>query len=262
MASPLPRSAACVSVFEDASSSVAADDTVSMISPTAPSKLSASRCMSALRCWRPRASASTCSVRSRSASAMLVLNTSTAPAISPISSLRPMPGTEIESSPRASRVIAPTMPASAFEIERPRRKPTAASTTTAMAKATIIHMRTASRVAASATSACLYRPSTVLRTSTIPGSSSRNVFIMLASRAALCCAVSAHAANSDWYFCSLAVMSFITAVGTATTSIALENSAAAFFISAMYFGSRRSMKSFSCRRIISIQLVAWDRRSP
>jgi hypothetical protein len=36
----------------------------------------------------------------------------------------------------------------------------------------------------------------------------------------------------------------------------LENSAAAFFSSPTYFWSRRSMKSFSCRRIISIQLVS------
>lgn len=166
-----------------------------------------------------------------------------------------MPGTEIESSPRASRVIAATMAASAFEIERPSRKPTAASTTTVMPKVTAIHSRTASRVAASAASACLYWASTAARISAMTGSISRNVFIMLASSAPLCCAVSAHAANSDWYFWSLAVISFITAVGTATTSIALENSVAAFFISAMYFGSRRSMKSFSCRRIINIQLV-------
>jgi hypothetical protein len=45
------RSAVAVSVEADASSSVEADDTVSMISPTADSKLSASLIMSALRCW-------------------------------------------------------------------------------------------------------------------------------------------------------------------------------------------------------------------
>ncbi len=44
------RSAVEVSVVADASSSVEADDTVSTISPTAPSKLSASLRISALRC--------------------------------------------------------------------------------------------------------------------------------------------------------------------------------------------------------------------
>ena len=45
------RSAVVVSVEAEASSSVEADDTVSTISPTASSKLSASLIMSALRCW-------------------------------------------------------------------------------------------------------------------------------------------------------------------------------------------------------------------
>ena len=45
------RSAVAVSVPAEASSSVEADDTVSTISPTAPSKSSASLIMSALRCW-------------------------------------------------------------------------------------------------------------------------------------------------------------------------------------------------------------------
>ena len=50
VASSCERSAVEVSVVADASSSVDADDTVSTISPTAASKLSASLIMSALRC--------------------------------------------------------------------------------------------------------------------------------------------------------------------------------------------------------------------
>ena len=50
MVSSCARSAVAVSVPAEASSSVEADDTVSTISPTAASKLSASLIMSALRC--------------------------------------------------------------------------------------------------------------------------------------------------------------------------------------------------------------------
>ena len=50
VASSCARSAVEVSVVAEASSSVEADDTVSTISPTAPSNSSASLIMSALRC--------------------------------------------------------------------------------------------------------------------------------------------------------------------------------------------------------------------
>ena len=59
------RSAVDVSVPAEASSSVEAEDTVSMISPMAPSKLFASLFISIVRCWATRFSVSLCSSRSK-----------------------------------------------------------------------------------------------------------------------------------------------------------------------------------------------------
>ena len=71
---------------------------------------------------------------------MLFLNTSTAPAISPISSLRPRPGIAILTSPPASRVMAETIEASAFEIERPINSDNPHTRMTAMANAISIQV--------------------------------------------------------------------------------------------------------------------------
>jgi hypothetical protein len=64
------RTAVDVSVPAEASSSVDAEDTVSMISPTAPSKSSASLIMSALRCSALRFSVTCWSARVRSTSSL------------------------------------------------------------------------------------------------------------------------------------------------------------------------------------------------
>ena len=61
------RSAVAVSVPAEASSSVEADDTVSMISPTAASNSFASRCMSCLRCSAALRARSCCCSRSKPA---------------------------------------------------------------------------------------------------------------------------------------------------------------------------------------------------
>ena len=71
--------------------------------PTVCSKLSASRCISALRAAAAVCAAVSRSCASRSAfSTALSLNASTAPAMSPISSLRPSPGSTTSKSPSAS----------------------------------------------------------------------------------------------------------------------------------------------------------------
>ena len=89
---------------------------------------------------------------------MLFLNTSTAPAISPISSLRPRPGIAILNSPPASPVMADTIEASAFEIERPISSDRPDTRTTESANAISIHVLTESRVAASACFGFLVEP--------------------------------------------------------------------------------------------------------
>ncbi len=101
------RSAVAVSVEAEASSSVDAEDTVSTISPTAPSNWSASLTISALRCC---AAISSCrclaSASSRAFCSETTLNFSTAPATWPSSSLRPRPGNTTEKFPPASSSIA------------------------------------------------------------------------------------------------------------------------------------------------------------
>ena len=76
-----------------------------MISPTAPSKLSAILTMSALRCSAARFSAACCSPSRRSTSRPFFLNTSTVRAISPSSSRRSVPGMSALKSLRASTSI-------------------------------------------------------------------------------------------------------------------------------------------------------------
>ena len=95
------RSAVDVSVLAEASSSVEADDTVSTISPTAPSKSSASLIMVALRSAAVRFSVAAMPALRRSTSIAFVLNPSTVPAISPISSPRLTPGITTSKSPAA-----------------------------------------------------------------------------------------------------------------------------------------------------------------
>ena len=89
-----------VSLPAEASSCAEAADTVWTISPTADSNSSASRAISALRPAAARRSASAFSSAScRACSAALILKSSTACAISPISSPRPRPGSTTAKSP-------------------------------------------------------------------------------------------------------------------------------------------------------------------
>jgi hypothetical protein len=98
-----------VSVLADTSSWLDADDTVSTMRPTAVSKSSAILFMSALRLATARLSAARCSTSSDCCATALLLNTSTALAISPISSPRPTPGTSISSLPLARSFMATVM---------------------------------------------------------------------------------------------------------------------------------------------------------
>ena len=139
-----------VNVLAEASSSVAADDTFSMISPTAPSKALASSRISALRCCSWRCSTCNCSARIRSVSIMLLLNTCTASAISPTSSLRPRLGMTTAKSPPASPVMARTMASSAFDIDRPISHDIPLTRMTANPSAASIHALIESSVAVSA----------------------------------------------------------------------------------------------------------------
>ena len=99
-------------------------------------------------------------------------------------------------SPPASLVMADTIEASAFEIERPISSDRPDTRTTESANAISIHILTESRIAASACFGLLVAPLDAFAISTIRGSNPRNVFIMLASYSAICLAVSAQAANS------------------------------------------------------------------
>src|SRR5664279_3900425 len=102
------RAAVEVSVLAEASSSVDADDTVSTISPTADSKLSASLTMSALRCLAATWSCLTlASASSRAFSSAFSRITATVLARSPISSPRSAPGMTISRLPPAIWPSAP-----------------------------------------------------------------------------------------------------------------------------------------------------------
>jgi hypothetical protein len=109
IASSCDRSAVALNVFADASSSVAADDTISTISPTALSKVSAILIMSALRCSATRCSVARRSVRIRSTSSPVFLNTTSAVMISPISSPRRGSGVSTERSPCARQFMVATL---------------------------------------------------------------------------------------------------------------------------------------------------------
>jgi len=102
------------------SSCAEAADTVCTTPPTVSSKLSASRHISALRADAAACAAASRSCASRSAfSTALSLNVSTAPAMSPISSLRPSPGSTTSKLPSASLRIAPVIADSGRDIARP-----------------------------------------------------------------------------------------------------------------------------------------------
>ena len=102
------RSAVAVSVPAEASSSVDADDTVSTILPTAPSKSSASLIISALRRRAATWSCSTlASASSRALCSAFSRMTVTVLARSPISSPRPAPGISTSRSPPAILPNAP-----------------------------------------------------------------------------------------------------------------------------------------------------------
>ena len=219
--------------------------------------------MSALRCSACRCSAFNCSARSRSVSIMLFLNTSTAPAISPISSLRPRPGiASLKSPPREPghggdhrgqrpRDRAPDQQRQAaheHDARQPERDQHRRSARTrasplrslppACTAARHLLASTITRLEAREMSSSCCRQARGLLGDVGPGCEIRLVFCQFRGDLGL------HVG------------------GTATVPSAFENSAAAFFSSPTYFWSRRSMKSFSCRRIISIQLVSRDRRFP
>jgi hypothetical protein len=102
------RSAVEVSVVADASSSVEADDTVWITSPTAASKSLASLFISCLRCAASLRSCSAFSLASRRAlSSSISLMPLTALAVCPISSARSVPETSTLS-PRAIACRSPT----------------------------------------------------------------------------------------------------------------------------------------------------------
>jgi len=140
VASSVDRLAVVVRDVAEASSSLAADDTVSTISPIAPPKSSAILIMSARR--RSAASlsclifssASSCAFRSA-----LILNVSTACAISTISSGRPSPGRTTAKLPLASSIIAARIADSGLETDRPMNTPRPSTADAINAMATPIH---------------------------------------------------------------------------------------------------------------------------
>ena len=104
---PSVISAVRVSVPAADSSCTAEAETFDTMAPTAASKLSAKRMSSARRASLEALFCASCAAASRSALAMACsLNSSTAPAISPSSSLRPSPGSTTSKLPPASSRIA------------------------------------------------------------------------------------------------------------------------------------------------------------
>jgi hypothetical protein len=210
-----------------------------MISPIAASKSEASRFMSLLRSACCRCVIADCSTRIRSVSIMPVLNTSTAPAISPISSWRPTPGIFTAASPLAIRVIALAMARIALEMPWPIRSDTALTMTSARPSVIGIHCFTAAALSASELCAASYRSATSLPISVMTGSISAYAFDIAAPRRAVSCASSVQETKSDWYFASFCAMSAFTVGASPASAMVLANFAAVLVSSPTYFWSRR-----------------------
>src|SRR5580704_3251148 len=114
-------SAVRVSVVAVASSSPEADETVSMIPPTARSNSPARPTMSLLRCAAARASVSFCSLSSLRCAMALPLKTSIALATRPSSSRRPAPGISTSRLPEARSDMAAVMALTGFTRPRASR---------------------------------------------------------------------------------------------------------------------------------------------
>ncbi|MEY9470169.1 hypothetical protein ABH992_002568 [Bradyrhizobium yuanmingense] len=197
VASSVERLAVVVSDVADASSSLAADDTVSTISPIAPSKSSAILIMSARR--RSAASlsclifssASSCAFRSA-----LILNVSTACAISPISSGRPRPGRTMAKLPLASSIIAARIAVKGLETERPMKMPRPSTLVAISAIATAIQNWMLVRSASLRRSASARMRSTDVETCSITGSTDAKASDIAFDSAASFSAVSIQAEKS------------------------------------------------------------------
>ena len=225
-------SAVLVRVVAAASSSVASDETLSTIEPTASWKPDARRNRSSLRwedrdCW-----SASCSARSRSVSIMLSLKIRAAPAISPISSRRISPGSAMLKSPAASLVSARVIADIGCEMARPSRNDSAHIASAASAIALTIRVFIASRNIASEASAMpVSRSISEIACATF-GSRPRKMVARSASEPIISCAAVTQLEKSRLYLSRLSEIFSCTSYGRSISVSTIVNATMAFLNSA------------------------------